>query len=284
MYACNSLDGSITAIDTGTNRGVATFHAGKDARRIVGTPDGKTIYVTTNETNHPVHVIDTATGKVRAKLVAGDPSRDTLPEALAVDSKNGILYVATEFGKPYVAKVEMSSNRVLERISIRWSASDIVVDAERNLVFVSSGHSILVIDASTDAVTATLPMGAQTSRLAYDPGTLSLYVVIASSKSIAVLDTTANRVTATVTLPSQPYAIAVDPVTHHVFATAKGISGSTDRIGEIHVLDATTATFAETLSAGNADVLGLSVDPSSHRLYVAAGEQNSIITFNRSSR
>ncbi|HEU4714017.1 MAG TPA: hypothetical protein VFS76_20795 [Pyrinomonadaceae bacterium] len=75
----NERDGTVTAIDTNTDRVVSTINVGARPRSIRTSPDGKRVYVAlsfssqqTPGTINKIAAIDTTTNSVVATVRAGD--------------------------------------------------------------------------------------------------------------------------------------------------------------------------------------------------------------------
>jgi len=81
--------------------------------------------------------------------------------------------------------------------------------------------TVLVIDALTRTVTATVPVGKIARQVAVDPGTHTVYVST-DENSVSVIDASTRTVTATVPVGKVSTFAAVDPGTHTVYVTNKG--------------------------------------------------------------
>jgi YVTN family beta-propeller protein len=88
---------------------------------------------------------------------------------------------------------------------------------------VNYGDSTLsVIDAKTQKVTATLPVGQHAQAVAVDAAHNLVYVANVHGNSVTVIDGASNKVVATRKAGRNPYALAVDPATGHVYAANYG--------------------------------------------------------------
>ena len=118
-----------------------------------------------------------------------------------------------------------------------------------------------VIDAATNTVTATIPVGSGPGGVAVDPAAGTVYVTNADAGTVSVIDAATSAVTATIPVGSGPYGVAVDPAAGTVYVTNVGA-------GTVSVIDAATRTVTATIPVG-ADPVGVAVDPSTHTAYVA---------------
>ena len=148
------------------------------------------------------------------------------------------------------------------------------VDAVRNLVCVVSypdtGVEIDVVDGSTGAVTASIPLGADyVHDVAINPTTGKLYVLTSTLTqvdfvrdwAIAVIDESTFQVTASIPLPSMAMRIAVNPVTGKLYVL---VSNSKS----IMVIDGTSNEVITTLTVGP-DPYDVCVNDVTNMIYVS---------------
>jgi YVTN family beta-propeller protein len=126
---------------------------------------------------------------------------------------------------------------------------------------VDSNNAVSVIDAATNTVTATIPVGSNLGRVAVDPAAGTVYVTDDDTGTVNVIDVATNAWIATVSVGSDPDEMAVDPAAGTVYVT--------DPVDEtVSVIDVTTATVTATIPVGSVPT-AVAVDPSTHTLYVA---------------
>ena len=84
VYVSNGREGTVTPIDTATNTPGLPIPIGRSAGLIVMAPDGRTAYVTSNESI--VVPIDTATGTPGAPIRVGvtGPGLHDQPDGIAI--------------------------------------------------------------------------------------------------------------------------------------------------------------------------------------------------------
>ena len=75
----------------------------------------------------------------------------------------------------------------------------------------SDSDTVSVIDAATDTVAATIPVGDGPAGLALTPGGTRVYVANADSNDVSVIDTSSNAVIATIPVGGTPLDVAVSP-------------------------------------------------------------------------
>lgn len=109
-------------------------------------------------------------------------------------------------------------------------------------------------------VTATVPVGRGTSRVAVDPVMHAVYVANFGDHTVSVIDAKTHTVTATVQVGRWPNDVAVDSGTHTVY-----VSTSTEPMS---VIDGSTHTVTATVGGA---LNGVAVDPGTHTVYAATG-------------
>lgn len=123
------------------------------------------------------------------------------------------------------------------------------------------GKGVSVIDTSTNAIVATVPVGGFPSDAAINPSGSRAYVAATVSDAVSVIDTATNLVLATVPVGTSPSAVAVSPDGARVYAADL----SSD---DVAVIDATSNKVATTISVG-AGPAGLAITPDGKFAYVA---------------
>ena len=101
-----------------------------------------------------------------------------------------------------------------------------------------TGNSVSVIDAATNAVTATIPVGASPGGVAVSPSG-TVYVANSTGNSVSVIDAATNTVTATIAVGASPDGVAVSPSGDVYVADQSGNS--------VSVIDGATGTVVSTV-------------------------------------
>ncbi|AKB48667.1 hypothetical protein MSKOL_2890 [Methanosarcina sp. Kolksee] len=120
--------------------------------------------------------------------------------------------------------------------------------------------TVSVIDTSTNAVTAKVPVGNHPSGVAVSPTGTKVYVVNSDSGSVSVIDTTTNTVTATVSVERGPYGVAVSPNGKKAYVASMGLD-------TVYVIDTATNTVTATVNVGTYPN-GVAVNPAGTKVYV----------------
>lgn len=107
VYVANTMSGTITVINTGTNRVAFTFAAGSTPADLALTPDGATLYVMNATTSGKVSVFAAATGALIQTVAVG-----TQPSSLVI-SPNGTQVYVTNSGDGSISIIDTATNQVL---------------------------------------------------------------------------------------------------------------------------------------------------------------------------
>jgi YVTN family beta-propeller protein len=197
-----------------------------------------------------VTVVDSTSGKVVGSV--GPLPGGT--HGIAISTGNGIGY--TDDGKAGIAAAfDLKTLKITRQIPTAPDADGIVRDPVTGHIFVINGDSgsITVIDPKTNAVIATIKIGAGLEAGVMD-GNGKFFVDGAEQHDIIAIDTKTNTVVAHYPMPGceRPHGIAVDAVTRRVFATC------VNKV--MTIVDADKGTVVATLPIGQGSD-GAAFDP-----------------------
>lgn len=253
VYVANSYSGTVSVINGSTNTVVATVQVGGAADGLAFDSSNKDIYVTEEDiyvtnvsatsppyfyatTSNIVSVINGSTNKVVANVTVGD-----YPQALAFDSGNGDLYVTTLYGT--VSVIDGSVNKAVVNITTGGYPDGVAYDPESGDIYVcvqvpipvgphmfnpipidvaAYNGNVSVIDGSTNAVVATVPVGQTPSGIAFDPSDGDIYVANSASDTVSVIDGLSNMVVASVTVGTGPSGITFDSANGDIYVANGG--------------------------------------------------------------
>ena len=211
------------------------------------------------------------------------------PDAVAVDSSTGTVYVANAGNSSVsvIANINGTPTTVSKNIPVTGANPDAVaVDPATHTVYVANGtsagcgplnnpesapgceDSVSVIDMSglepnTGTVIATITnVGTNPDAVAVDPATRTVYVANAGDGTVSVIDESTNKVTGTpIRVGANPDAVAVDPATRTVYVANAGD-------GTVSVIDESTNKVTGTPIRVGANPDAVAVDPATHTVYV----------------
>lgn len=164
LYVACATAGQVLVLDTGSRRVARTIAVPDSPQGLALARDGTTLYVTCAAPESTVCVVDTASGKVTAKIPAG---HTTLAPVLSPDGKT--LFVCNRFNHE-VAFIDLAARKVVNRVSVPREpiAADLTPDGK--LLFVANhlhagradvdvvAASVSVIDVASGKVSRELAL------------------------------------------------------------------------------------------------------------------------------
>lgn len=275
VYVVNTFDSTVSVLQASTNAVIATIPVGSDPQGAAFDAATNTVYVA-SEGAGTVSVIDATDNTVVATIPVGNN-----PEQVAVDALTDTVYVSVDNGNASPGSV-VTINDIDETVGATIPVGDapfgVAVDQATNTVYVANDHSddVSVIDGATDAVTATIAVGAGLNPdagsgpfgIGVDETTNTVYVAVDDQSSVAVIDGATDTVTANIALAGTPYGLAVDATTDNVYVA---VNSSDDLV----VLDGTTNAVASTIAVGTSP-WDVAVNPSTAMAYVAEAGDNTV--------
>jgi YVTN family beta-propeller protein len=241
-----SADG-IGVVDLASRKLLRTYPSGQDPESFDLSPDGRTLYVSNEETAE-MSALDLASGSITRRVPVGEE-----PEGVTTSPDGRMVWVTCE-GENTVVGVDRSTLEVVRQVKVAPRPRSIVFTADGRTMFVTgeTGNAVSVVDPARGVVTATIalkgaegdeypprPMGAV---LSPDRGTV--YVSNGRAKSVSVIDASTYEVTRT--LPDiglRPWGIDVSPDGQTIF-TANGPSG------DVSVIDVASGAVRRRIALG----------------------------------
>jgi len=250
-YVTNSGSANILVFDTATETGVSPIPlpAGTVPYGVAVSPDGSRIYVTHFAFVGKLFVVDTATNAVLASppvgmfpfAVAVHPSGNRVflttmqnggrlvivdattfgitsipvgsPRGVAVHPDGSKIYVVNYFNDQLIVLDAVTLTAIGSPIDVGVSPIGIAVSPDGTRVYVTneSSGTLSVINASTNAVVATVTVGNNPAGVTVTPDNALVYVANSLSASVSVIDASTNtRVTGDIHVGNHPYGISND--------------------------------------------------------------------------
>lgn len=137
--------------------------------------------------------------------------------------------------------------------------------------------TVSIIDKTTGAVVATVPVGGPATAVAVTPDGTRAYVTLKSFFGrVAVIDTATNTVVATIRVGAHPTALAVSPDGTRLYvANSRSRTVSVIDTAANRAIDANRSLFSTRINVGPLPG-ALAVSPDGTRLYVANAGSNSV--------
>src|ERR1051325_2053440 len=201
-FVTNERDGTITVIDTKTDRVYSTIKVGGRLRGIRLSPDKSRIWVAisypTNESQGEDKIAELdLNGKVIAKNEAG-----TDPENFVVDDKATRLYIANEDAGT-ASITDVKANRVIATMPVGLEPEGAAMSPDGRWVYITSesSSSVSVIDTQTGQVVKQFLVGARPREAVFTADSARAYITAENGNVVSVVDTRDHSVIKTITLP-----------------------------------------------------------------------------------
>jgi YVTN family beta-propeller protein len=204
----------IAELDVAAGKRLRILPSGQDPESFDLTRDGRTLYVSNEETAQ-ASVVDAISGGVRATVTVGGE-----PEGVRLRPDGKVVYVTSE-GDNAVFVIDTARNKVVARISTPPRPRVVVFSADGARAYISSenGATVTVVDARTHALVGRIaipntgisgPLGARPMGLALTPDGKTLYVANGRGGTVSIVDTADRRVTGTIAaVGARPWGIAL---------------------------------------------------------------------------
>lgn len=244
--ADRAADG-IGLVDVASGKLIRKFNSGDDPEAFDISPDGKTLYVS-NEDSAQMSVLDLASGNVTARVKVGEE-----PEGVTVRPDGKVVYVSCE-GTGEVVAVDTATNEVIAHIKTAARPRSIAFTDDGATAFVASenGGAVTVVDGQKHTVLSTItvtptpgtptpprPMGTVMS-----PDGKELYVSLGRSKGVAIIDVASRTLKRTIEdVGDRPWGIGISPDGKTLY-TANGPSG------DVSIIDIASGKVEKRVSTG----------------------------------
>jgi YVTN family beta-propeller protein len=238
-YVGNFKDSTVSVIDTGTERVVATVPVAAGPDGIVVSPNGRSAFVSGSSAAE-VSEIDTATDSVTRNIDVGKG-----PQGLAMTADGKWLLVAVN-GDDRVAFVDTAAHGVSATVPVP-KPHTIAIRPDGRQAYVASqepGHfALVVIDMATRAVVTQVPLDKPPRDLEFDADGKSLYLTLAGVPAVQVLDPATNQWAA-------PVPTGVSPHIAQRFAGMASGAVVVQGPGEVMLFDPATHASVRSIGVG----------------------------------
>ena len=237
----------VGVVDLASHKLLRTLESGQDPESFDLSRDGKTLYVSNEETAE-MSVLDLASGKVKRKVAVGHE-----PEGVTLRPDGKAVYVTSESDNEITA-VDTRKLKVLAQIPTGPRPRAIIFTPDGKTAFASceNGREVTVIDVAKNAATdhikiepvAKTVLGPRPMGLALAPDGKTLYVTMGRGEAVAVIDVATRKVSRLIDgVGARPWGIAVSPDGKKLF-TANGPSN------DVSVVDAATGVVEKRIKVG----------------------------------
>jgi YVTN family beta-propeller protein len=237
----DAADG-IAMVDVERGAVVRVLPAGRDPEAFDVTPDGKTLYVSNEETAE-VTVVDIASSRVVRTVKVGQE-----PEGVTVSPDGRFVYVTSEAASE-VDVIRAGTSEVVARIPTAMRPRAVAFSADGAQAFVTAelGGTLHIVDTTSQSAVGQLrtgKTGVKPMGVAVAPDGGHVYVANGREGSIAVIDVASRRLERTIDgVGARPWGIAITPDGRKLYVAA---------MPDIAVVDVATGKVVKRIQGGAA--------------------------------
>lgn len=215
-------DREVSIIDIATNTVKDTVRLDWDPWAVATAPNGRFGYVS-HFLIDQISEFDTNTNEVTARIPV---RRAPFDMAFATDSRSAYL-----LGVDGLLVLDLPERRVSGPLQIGSGLSGVTVSPNRGLVFVANREGILLLEAGTNTVVATIPL-AGFSQLISSPDGRFVYAASHANAQLAVIDVNTKSLIRTIAVPQRLSRMAITPDGNRIY----GIDRSSDSVFVVDVV------------------------------------------------
>jgi len=263
-YIPNSGDGTVSLVNTFTNKIAGAIPVGSQPFGVALSGDGSKVYVT-NKGSGTVSVISTQTNKVVNLIRVGSG-----PSGMSL-SPTGLLYVANENDNT-ISDVNTATNMQAAAIPVGIAPVNTLISPDDAKVYVanSGSNDIWIVSNSFQSVISKIPVGQHPDGMALSPDGNQLYVANTNSNTVSVINTISNTLSTSIPVSGSvgPSGIAISPDGSLLYVTNTGS-------GTVAVINTATNRVDATISVGQ-NPCGITISNDGSLLYVANSGSNTL--------
>lgn len=245
MLACTE-SGVADIIDPVTNKSLRRVPLGDDPEAFDLSPDGKTIYVSAEDSAEAVF-IDFETGKKRLAVKVGQE-----PEGVKVSADGKVLYVTSEVAS-LVHAIDTATGKILKNIKVDKRPRRMVITPDGKELWVSCelGSSVTIVSTTDHRVLATLKFAVKGARsqditpvgIALTRDGKRAFVSLGRANHVAFVDVASRKLTDLVLVGKRAWNVALDKDEKRLFV----VNGLSD---DLTVVDVAGAKALKTIPVG----------------------------------
>ncbi len=262
-YAQNS----VVLLNATQGRVVGEWPVGREPSAVAYDPQTEELAVA-NSGSGNLTILNLSLGQAVATVpIGGEPS------GVAYDRANGSWWVSGG-NSGTVTEISVATSRVQRIVPVDPSAvlSGLAIDSRTDSVYVGllTNSTVAVVNASSGAVEALIPVGLAPSSLAYVPADGAVFVANAGSGNLSVVNDTALNVTNSIPVPNLPLSVGYDPAQGVILAAQYG----TGSLAVVSVAFQSVQGFLE-VGAGPS---GVASDPATGEVFIANANSGTVST------
>ena len=272
-YVANAGSGTVTPINTATNKAEQPIKVGTTPDAIAITPNGTTAYVL-NSGSSTVTPINTTTNAAGSTISVGKVSGWPV---ITIAPNGATAYVATsnKSGAGTVTPINIATNTAQKPIMVGGEVEAIAVTPNSKTAYAVNDVSNIVTPINTATNTAGKPIavGEEPTRIAITPNGNTAYVTNYASETVTPINTTTNTAGKAIHIGDTPDAIAINTkgTVAYVVSDNGGYTGS----GRVTPINTATNAVGSPITVGDYPV-AIEITPRGHTAYVTNWSSNTV--------
>jgi YVTN family beta-propeller protein len=204
-YVGNFADNTVSVLDTGAGKVVATIPVATGPHGMAITQDGRTVFVA-GDGSSSLSVIDTATDKVVKTVEVGKA-----PNGIAL-TPDGKQLLVTVYGEDRIAFLDSATQAAVGAVAVP-KPHTVSISPDGKLAYVTSqepGHfALVVVDLAKRAVVRTLPLEKTPRDAEFGFDGKAFYFTEAGVSAIEVLDPASDKIVAEIPTGVSPHFVSL---------------------------------------------------------------------------
>jgi len=281
LFITNERGGTLTVIDTASNKVLASIDVGTRPRGIVASPDGKRLYIALSHFRDKprpraadgVVAVDTSTLKIVQRYSAG-----TDPEGIALTA-DGSRFIVSNEDAGTASIVDTKSGKTIATLVVGTEPEGAAVSRDGRWAYITAetSNTISVIDLRLSKVVANIMVDARPRAAIFARDGLRAYATAEVAGSVSAIDPRTNRVLQRIRLGGahHPVGLVLSPDEKRIYvATGRGNS--------VAVIDTAAFRLLGAIPVGQRP-WGIAVSRDGSRLFTANGLSNDVSVIDTAS-
>lgn len=228
LYIGNTVDGSVTVIDTRSGKQLATIQLSESMKEDQFTPTremvldkkNQRLYVSGTSQKGVLWIIDTA----KREKIATLSNMGEYPTGIALDTERGHLYCVNGSGE--LITLDTTSHKILKRVVVEPSKKhfflNIGLDTKTGRAFITDPDlpNVLVVDIDSGKILHQIDV-INSLAVLFNPIRSELYITHREAKRISIVDSNSYRVKNSITTRALPNSLALSSDGQQLFASIK---------------------------------------------------------------
>ncbi|WBL74017.1 YncE family protein [Serratia liquefaciens] len=228
LYIGNTVDGSVTVIDTQTGKELATIQLNESVkedqfvptRELVLDKKNQRLYVSGTAQKGVLWVIDTA----KREKIATLGNMGEYPTGIALDSERGHIYCVN--GRGELITLDATSHKILKRVVVEPTKKhfflNIALDSKTGRAFITDPDlpNVLVVDVNSGKILHQIDV-INSLAVLFNPLRSEIYITHREAKRISIVDSNSYQVKNSITTQALPNSLALSSDGQQLFASIK---------------------------------------------------------------